>query len=327
MGRRLLKINLTQPLTNSSKIISRYNFIKLILESNYYIKIEELLTGINDIEKQNRKISLNIINPIEFYTWINSISNSLDLLNYMLENKLIIDGFNISDILIKSNYMLASISKYMQIEELQKYLINDIDGPIFQPKIYADIDLLNCRIAKCSKYMDAITYGLNNYLDSKLQTKTDGKLLKMEYNERDGHYILLTKRRCEVLETILKRDSKVQFTYENLEYEFSYMDLEFKHLPKGNNSKIFIKEIERNSVKMIDYKDELKLIQKEYYIKFLSILSSRYDNLIEQIYQLIAEVDYLKSGAKCSVRFHYSIPTILNKLDDKIIIMLILLSY
>jgi DNA mismatch repair protein MutS len=316
MGRRMLKINLTQPPTNIEIIRSRYNFIRLISESNIYGTLEQLLIGINDIEKQSRKIALNIINPIEFYSWINSIGNSVELFNYMYENNLLIDNFDIKSILINSNTMLAHISKYIQIEELQKYLINDINGCIFQKNIFTDIDLLNERINKCSKYMEAITYGLSNYLDKQLQTKTDGNLIKMEYNDRDGHFLLLTKRRCEILETIIKRDNKINFLYDNISYEISASDLEFKHLPKGGNSKIFIKDIIRNSTKMVDYQDQLKIIQKEYFIDFLNKLN-KYEKLIEQIYQLIAIIDYLKSGAKCANKFHYTIPTINNLYENK----------
>jgi hypothetical protein len=193
----------------------------------------------------------------------------------MFQNNLSIDGFDIKTILMESNRMLAHIAKYIQIEELQKYLINDINGSIFQSNIFSDIDLLNKRINKCSKYMEAVTYGLSDYLDKQSQNKTDGNLIKMEFNERDKHHLLLTKRRCEILETVLKRDKKIEFSYEGLSYEINFSDLEFKHLPKGNNSKIFIKEIERNSVKIIDYQDELKLIQKEYYIKFLNKLNTK----------------------------------------------------
>lgn len=313
MGRRMVKSNLTQPPTSINLINSRYEFIKQISDNannSHWLNLEQLLFGINDIEKLSRKIALGLINPTEFYVWINSVNSSLDVANYMLNNNLQIEGVNINELLMNGHSMLAHIAKYIQIEECQKYLLNEIDGPMFQPMIFADLDLLNERINKCAKYMDAVTFGLSDYLDKQLQTKTDGHLIKMEYNERDGHYLLLTKRRCEVLETVLKRDSKIKFTYDGLNYEIAFTELEFKHLPKGNNSKIFVKEIERNSVKMIDYQDELKALQKDYYLKFLSKLNGSYDKLIEQIYQLIANVDYLKSGAKCASKFHYKLPII-----------------
>ena len=51
--------------------------------------------------------------------------------------------------------------------------------------------------------MSAINYGLSKILDEYFKTKTD--LIKIEYNERDGHFLVLTKRRAEVLENILKK--------------------------------------------------------------------------------------------------------------------------
>jgi len=314
MGRRLLKSNITQPPTNINLINDRYDFINQIL--NKYEDIEKYLFGINDIEKMSRKITLNLLNPTEFYIWINSINNSLELINYMVNNNLQLNGFELKKILVDGYLMLVYIAKYIQIEECQKYLLNQIDGPILQKKIFQDIDLLIERINKCSKYMNAVTYGISTYLDKKLSTKSDGQLIKMEYNEREGHYLLLTKRRCEILETVLKIDKNISFTYDDLIYEISYTDLEFKHLPKGNNSKIFIKEIERNSVKMVDYKNDLAILQKKYYLEILTKLN-KYDKLIEQIYLLVANVDYLKSGAKCCNKFHYSIPIIDNQYNNK----------
>lgn len=119
MGRRLLKSSIAQPLLNINSIKTRYNFINKI--RNNYKDIEDKLIGINDIERANRKISLGIINPTDLYNWIQSISNSIELFNYLLLNNLELDGYDIQNILINQNLMLTHIAKYLKIEELQKY--------------------------------------------------------------------------------------------------------------------------------------------------------------------------------------------------------------
>lgn len=309
MGRRMLKENLSQPLINSEQITNRYKFIEKLLNDNKYEEIEKRLVGIIDIERYGRKINLGIINPLDFYNWIESISNSIELFNYMILNNISVNEYDTCSILINLNNMLAFVASDLDIEELPKYLINDIHGPIFHKGIYKDIDSLCMKINKCSKYMDALSWGLSGFLDEYLKTgKTD--CIKIDYNERDGHYLILTKRRSEVLEQLLVKNKIVKFKYNEIEYSIKYDDLQFKHLSKGNNSKIFIKEMCNNSTKMIEYQDELKMIQKEYYVKLLTKLTAKYGPLINTINILIATVDYLKAGAKIAHKYHYSIPII-----------------
>ena len=307
MGRRLLKNSISQPLLNINCIKTRYNFINKI--KNNYKDIEEKLIGINDIERANRKISLGIINPIDLYNWIQSISNSIELFNYLLLNKLELDSYDIQNILINQNLMLSHISKFLKIEELQKYFLNDINGSIFIDGHYTDLDRLNKKIKICSNYMDAISWGLSNFLDEYLKTKSDN-LIKIEYNERDKHFLILTKRRSEVLEQLLTKNNTIKFNYNDIEYIIKHDDLEFRHLPKGNNSKIFLKEMEKNSIKMLEYQDELKNLQKKYLIEFLTELNKNYGFLIDNIHKLIANIDFLKSGAKIMDKYHYCIPII-----------------
>ncbi len=316
MGRRMLKQNISQPLINPIEIQTRYDFIEQLLKDNRWEEIEKRLIGINDIERFSRKIILNIINPLDFYIWINSMSNSIELFNYIYANQITLDTFNFRDILIKLNIMLSSISEIFEIEELSKYLINDIHGIIFKTNIYSDIDILKNKIDRCTNYMDAISWGLSKFLDDYLKTKNDNQLIKIDYNERDGHFLILTKRRAEVLEQLLNKNNILKFEYMNINYELNKDDLQFKHLPKGNNSKIFIKEIDKNSSRMLEYQDQLKSLQKTLFTNFLNKLSTEYMTFIEQIHKSIATIDYLKAGAKVAYKYHYTIPTI-SKLKDQ----------
>ena len=313
MGRRMLKENLSQPLIDSNIINSRYNFIKDI--SGLLDGLESKLIGINDIERLNRKVNLSIINPIDFYTLIQSIDLGSELFNFILNKNLILNNFNFKDILTKTIELLIYINKYFRINELNKYLINDISGPIFNKNIFKDIDSLSSKIDKCYNYMNAIGFGLTEALDKFLGTT--GSNAKVESTDREGHYIVLTKRRAEVLEKILKDEKIIKFNYENILYEIKEKDLEFRHLPKGNSTKIFIKEMENNSLKMIEYTDQLKILQKENYIKILNSITNKYDSLIETIHIAIANIDFLFSGAKVANKYHYTIPTINNKFDSK----------
>jgi DNA mismatch repair protein MutS len=333
MGRRMLKENLSRPLIDINEINIRYNFISEILSTNFWEKIELGLIGINDIERYSRKITLGILNPSDFFNWIESISNCITLLNNMLIHNISLSSYDNCSILIDINDMLATISKHIAINELSKYHINDIYGPIFNKGIYKDVDRLCNNINKCINYMDALSWGLSNFLDNYLQngtckptnvfvsnpqhiSGTNDNLIKVEYNERDGHFLILTKRRAEVLEQLLNKHNIIKFTYNDNDYVIKKEELTFKHLPKGNNSKIFIREMGKNSSHMLEYQNELKMLQKEYYVKILVNISSKYSSLISILNKYIATLDYLKAGAKVAVKYHYSIPTI-EKISNK----------
>ena len=314
MGRRMLKQNIAQPLINQEHIIDRYNMLRLLMDNNNWEQIENRLIGINDIERFNRKINLKIINPNDLYIWIQSMSNSIDLFNYMYINRLFMKDFDLKYILLKLNEMLYYINKNLLIVELQKYLINDINDRIFHNGLYPDIELLINKINKSKNYMMAISWGLSNFLDNYIKSKNndDTNLIKIEYNEREGHFLVLTKRRAEVLIQLLEKNNIINFEYMHIKYTVSKDDLQFKHLPKGNNTKIFIKEMERNSTYIIEYESELKILQREYYIKFLSNLIIKYDSFFDLICKTIATIDYLKSGAKVGIKYHYTIPNIIT---------------
>lgn len=315
MGRRLLKQNLAQPLVNSSEIQIRYDFINMLRNLGQIKQIEQLLSNISDIERYNRRMILGTLNPTDLYIWIRSMGESAELFNYMIKNNIILPNYNMTNLTKNLNLLLSKFSKCFDIEELPKYFINDINGPIFNPNINSNIDKLLERISKCSNYMNAISWGLSNFLDNYLKTSTSTKsstdsLIKIDSNDRDGHFLILTKRRADVLEQLLKERKQIKFTYSNITYELNLSDIEFKHLPKGNTTKIFIKEMGHNSVRMLELEDELKYVQKEFYVDFLLNITTKYSDIIEQTQKLVAMIDFLKSGAKVGEKYHYVCPQI-----------------
>jgi len=251
---------------------------------------------------------------MELYNWIQSTSNTIDLFNYIYKLDIKLEEYDFRVILIKINNMLSKISKIFDIEELQKYLLNEIDGRIFKKGIYKDVDLLITKINTCANYMEAISWGLSDFLDKTLKSKN--VTIKIKFNEKKGHFLLLTKRRADVLEQMLKKNNTIKFEYAELEYILNKDDLIFEDQPKGSETKIYIKEFEKNSLRMIEYQDELKMIQKKYYINFLSKLWFKHGSLIDTINTLIATIDFLKSGAKLMINNHYTLPNI-KKIDKK----------
>jgi DNA mismatch repair protein MutS len=296
IGRRYLKNILSSPLINSDELNYRYDIIDYLLTSKVTTEIEKILNEIGDIERLERKINLLIIHPMELYNWINGqkkINELLKLLNTdELKYKL---RYDINELYLAHNQMILNIESIFNIEELIKYLINDISGNIFLKGVYSDIDNIQNELNLCSNFMESLAIKLSGMIDDTKQKNKE--MIKVESNDREGHYLTLTKRRAELLQKVLAKDEKL---------EIDINKLIFKHAVKGN-SKIFLPEIEKNSDQVIHLTNKLKLLIKTYYIEEIKKI-----NINQKITELIAFIDFCKSGAIVAKKNNYSKPEIVK---------------
>lgn len=296
IGRRYLKNILSSPLINSDELNYRYDIIDYLLTSKVTTEIEKILNEIGDIERLDRKINLLIIHPMELYNWINGqkkINELLKLLNTdELKYKL---RYDINELYLAHNQMILNIESIFNIEELIKYLINDISGNIFLKGVYSDIDNIQDELNLCSNFMESLAIKLSGMIDDTKQKNKE--MIKVESNDREGHYLTLTKRRAELLQKVLKKDEKL---------EIDINKLIFKHAVKGN-SKIFLPELEKNSDQVIHLTNKLKLLIKTYYIEEIKKI-----NIEPQITELIGFIDFCKSGTIVAKKNSYCKPKIVE---------------
>jgi DNA mismatch repair protein MutS len=296
IGRRYLKNILSSPLINSDELNYRYDIIDYLLTSKVTTEIEKILNEIGDIERLDRKINLLIIHPMELYNWINGqkkINELLKLLNTdELKYKL---RYDINELYLAHNQMILNIESIFNNEELIKYLMNDISGNIFLKGVYSDIDNIQNELNLCSNFMESLAIKLSGMIDDTKQKNKE--MIKVESNDREGHYLTLTKRRAELLQKVLAKDEKL---------EIDINKLIFKHAVKGN-SKIFLPEIEKNSDQVIHLTNKLKLLIKTYYIEEIKKI-----NIEPQITELIGFIDFCKSGAIVAKKNSYCKPQIVE---------------
>lgn len=319
MGKRLLKNTLVQPLTNENILNERYNIIdRFINNQDILKKINIDLLEIGDIERLRRKLDLSLLNPLELYNLINGIDKSINIINFLSINKFNLD-VNITKILDNNIKFIDYIFKQFNINNLQKYLLNDISGPIFIKGLYRDLDKITNNIELCENMMNIISNGLSEYLDKLIDNnnKNDNNLIRIESNDRDGHFLILTKRRADILERQLQKDKQIKIKYNNKDNTedvliIKHDQIDFKHLPKGNNSKIFFPMLASNSTKLNDYIEQLKILNKQYYLEKLEYISNNFSFDIQKLIDLISLIDFLKSGALIAINNHYTKPIIKN---------------
>jgi len=198
------------------------------------------------------------------------------------------------------------------------YLINSInfsnfdeyDNNIFIENKYEELDLLLDDINSSKSFMDNLIEKLSNIIDDKkVFTKKkddDNNMMTIKFNERDGHYLHITNRRCEILKKSLSTIKIIEIG----KIKLNTNELEFSELPKSSYTKIGCKKIrELSNELVIQQKKMAKLIKTKFNNELQYILSNFNDILLYWGKQ-IGYIDFINSGAITAIKYHYSKPII-----------------
>ena len=307
IGRRYLKNIVSIPLIDKDLIQERYDCIEQMLKQDNYLNFEEELKGISDIERLHRRISLQIIHPSEFYNLIQSYYNILNIYK-LIESNSDFEKLNNNQYSNLDNF-IKKTDKIFNYDELMKYNLNDITSSFFIKGYCLEIDEIQKKIDTSQSFIYDLAQNLEQYIEEKnFFSNCPKSLIKVEYKEKDGHYLVLTKRRRDLLKKGLQKKGVNKIDVNGSTIKIS--DLEFKDFPKSSNVKIYIKDIETHSDKLILYQEKIKALVKEEYLKLMDKLYLENNKLFDKLVEFVSYLDFIKSGAKVAKKYNYMKPEI-----------------
>jgi hypothetical protein len=129
-----------------------------------------------------------------------------------------------------------------------------------------------------NNFMDNLVLTLEKFIEEQNSKviKKDGNAITLKHNDRDGYYMLITKRRCKILQE--KLNKLQEFNVGG--FTIKVKDLEFSDLPKTNNTKISTRDILKMSNDVVSLKTELACKMKEAFYKEISLLLKHKDLII-----------------------------------------------
>lgn len=288
IGKRFLENNLKKPLINKLEIEERLNLIDKLLNNN----LSDYLENIGDLERLIRKIELETLLPSQLNNLYVSFYQIDKLIEYLKKNHLI-ESFNIQHDNVK--ILLEYINNTFYLDKL-----NNIDNSYFKSNIYKDIDLLQDKIDSSNNFMNNLVIVLEKIIiDEKIYLK---------YNDRDGHYLILTNRRCSVLQSKLEKMTEINVGSIKLKVE----DLEFNQLPKSSNTKISCRKIKEISNEINIYKTEINKLLKEKFKEQLNYILDNFGIMINYWSNKIGFIDFINSGAICAINNKYIKPILVD---------------
>ena len=83
LGKRYLKERMLLPIVDHNELCFRYDIIEKFIENDTYCNVEELLGGIRDIERLQRRLILGSLHPMEFSCLYDSYEKIYNLIKFI----------------------------------------------------------------------------------------------------------------------------------------------------------------------------------------------------------------------------------------------------
>ena len=179
----------------------------------------------------------------------------------------------------------------------------------FNKGIYSDIDELENKINTSKNFMHELVKVLEEMIEDKVyfSKNKSTNLINLKYNERDGHYLLLTTRRFKLLNKKLSKLKKIKVG----SFSLKTSDLIISELPRSSNTKINCKKIKSISSNLVTYQSELaNLLQKKFYEQ-CNVISEKFEDTYNYWPKRIG-FGFLNSGAICAKKLGYSKPELVD---------------
>lgn len=283
-GARAFKDKLLLPMTNIENIKKSYDDIDFLLKNKIFQNIRKYLSNIVDLERMKRKMVLNKMPPLDWVVFDESLDSAVKIYNELNINDSNINLEDITDI-------ISYFNNIIDLDKASKYNLADKNnlGNFFKKGINPEIDDLVSKSEECYKKIE-------NYVDNinKLGTN-DSTFCKIDNNDREGYYIIMTKKRYE---TASKQNKNLMSGFNT------------KSMATSQNYKITNNEITKASNNIISYNDKISQLVLTNYTKFINDFITNNNERLDNIIKYLTRVDIAACCAKNAFEYCYVRPDI-----------------
>jgi len=308
LGKRFLTGMLLNPITDVEQLESYYNLTdELLLEQNRELleAIETQLKKIPDIERYQRKLSLQVIKPHEFVILIRAYINIVELFKLLNDSdttyfrQLLFDEPYRSEF----NNCLTQVLTTIDLDKLEKCKLLDnhleFDDSFFYTGVDPIADNYQQRICHNENCLSAICDHLNIFLSN-----TRGK--KIEFNRSHSSRSSPDDTPTNAISTTNHKASVIKSQKSRIDSKLCG-DIELK--PEKSTTIITSKVIEKC---FSELEENITQLEKYLYQQYNQLIS----NIVESykffpvLTQFISLVDFIKSNTKTALKYNYFRPVI-----------------
>ena len=343
MGRRRFNHILVNPITDKNILNKTYAITEYFLEKNMWDNIRSHLTNIKDFEKIKRKLVMNKITPRDFHNLYQNLSVLQDVDKGLSKDKEFckyIKNFTKTAFRDASKTIIDYIDSKFDIEKCKTIddITNDrlgnynVDNLIFIKRgISADLDERTKKCIDSREVLEAIRLWMSScveeYEKSSKATRTN-EFIKIHETPKSDPLIIGTKRRVNILKTVIERFKIENHGKQTIKYTSQYSGEEEEYLLElgdieyvphgGNKANMIIKSnqldklchlIETSKDSLVS---EILLTYNNVIDNFNKLIEDKgaNTNILDDVINYTAECDLIQSRCYIANRYNYCKPVI-----------------
>lgn len=310
VGKRYFKERLLNPITSQHDLEASYASIAQILEHSLHTQMSPMLSQVYDVERLFRRVDMRTLQPYELSYLITSLSYLKNMCYLMEDNGCTLGhGVSLQSSARSIQEIVSLFESVMETDVLMKYNYENIGASIFKAGIYPKIDELNASHTKYLGFFERLVGSLNSLHNG---TET---IFKLENNERDGYYLLITSKR---FNEFLKLHKNSSLHLEGEEEPVKVSDLIAKSVSSSSSS------VKVSHPKFSRYNEQLEVIgarlKREVtscFKDFLLECSTTTSQYSKEISRSLALIDYYSCCAYNAEKYRYKRPRICDTNNGK----------
>ena len=334
MGKRAFNYQLLNPTTNSEFLNKEYDIVDYCISNEIYEPLRKHLSNIRDFEKNNRKVILKRITPMDLFILHNNLHDIIKIHDMYADDDTIQEylqyKMNISqDVSCPSEYIATLCNefiKYLQnklyIEKCDSIDTLSFDEIIFKRGLYPSLDEKVENSFDSKEQLYTIQKYLNNIVAkyetikrsaNKVQAKTP-EYIKIHETEKQGITLIATKRRIQIMKSKLPK-TEIELSYTN---EYSKCEKTFTFDPTtityanstANNMAITNETIRKCCSEMFSIKQTIRNELAVVYQNMIDDIYMKFHDKLETIIQFCTLLDVIQSKSYNAKKYNYSKPCI-----------------
>ena len=305
IGKRYIKDQLLNPIQNAQEINQRYEIVDFFFKGDNYKVFNEILSKITDIEKYHRRITMQLIQPSDFYFLDYSYENVFALLD--IEPR-------IPDSIRPSKEAINALAKFKQrindifdISKITRYHIDNIDESFFNKGFSDEIDAIQELCDTSRRKLDAICKKFSKLFGNDIDV-----IFKLDYTDRDGYSITGTQTRCKTLKSKIGNFSDKKMTVIPDVLQLETKTITFKNTT-NSKTRIDSPEIQSLCHEYRNLKIKIGNVSRKLFVETLREFDRDYLPYLYPIIDFIGNTDVYKTAAQVAHLYGYHRPNAVAK--------------
>lgn len=294
MGRRELGVRLSMPLADPASIEARLAQVDLMLRDNAFERVQESLKGLADVERLQRKCVLRRATTMEFATLIAAYDKCLAAMQ--LAAAIGMPAPAQTEDALRS--FRGCVERSFDLDVMTGDDSAD-RGTFVRRGLSPDVDSLHDAVQANQSVLLAVQEALNLMLDPRASPPQ----VRLESNDKEGHFFVTTRKRGDALREKLRRRGPIVVRNATIDAA------EWRFTNGVTTCKLTCNLLSEVSDRVTMSVQRLRRVEHEEFIQFLACFDGM-QAMVTSLVRFITALDCSASAADSASRYQYCRPEI-----------------